>query len=293
MPALLRRDASMRLDEFLKNQDVTSFFSNVWGQETCHFPECVLRLEKSENLLSKLMALPRLYYPQVRVLNVDGALNPLTYTASSRYGLSEAIDNHKLVALAIAPNTIKFENIASLDSAFASWAEQLERLFSSRITLNAYFSFGPGNGIPAHYDSHHIFVIQLHGEKIWNIGVQQSESYPHAGLPMVVNMAAPPTTELELRAGEMLYLPPGRWHAIRTECHSIHVTVGIHAPRCFQAIADLLEKASMHCSELRADMPFIFEPSGLRFPPLSDDALDIALRLIKSELRSSRDEKHE
>jgi mannose-6-phosphate isomerase-like protein (cupin superfamily) len=283
----------MQLNEFLKNQDVVTFFSNVWGLHTCHFPECALHVEKSESLLQKLMALPRLHYPQVRVFNADGALTPLTYTVSSRHNLSEAIANDKLVTLAVAPNTIKFENIDSLDPVFANWLDQLERIFSSRITLNAYFSFGSGGGIPAHYDSHHIFAIQLHGEKIWNIGVEQSESFPLAGLPLFKNTDAPPTTELTLRAGEMLYIPPGRWHAVRTESQSVHVTVGIHTPRCYQALTSLFEKAAKRHPELRADMPFIVDPAGLRFGHLSDEELDMALRLIKAEQCFSGNVKHE
>ena len=283
----------MKLNEFLKNHDLVTFFSNVWGLQTYHFPECALRLDEPESLLQKLMALPRLHYPQIRVFNAYGALNPLTYTASSQHSLSEAIANDKLSTLAIAPNTIKFENIASLDSAFANWLDQLERMFSSGITLNAYFSFGPSSGIPAHYDPHHIFAIQLHGEKIWNIGIKQSESFPHAGLPLFKKIDTPPTTELTLRAGEMLYIPPGRWHAVRTESRSIHLTAGIHTPRCYQALTSLLEKAAKRHPELRADMPFVVEPAGLRFCSLSDEELDIALRIIKAEQRFSGNERHE
>ena len=273
----------MRLDEFLKSRDVAEFFSEKWSMEPCHFSESALCLERPEELLKTLLSLPRLRYPQVRVLNANGALNPLTYTASNRYGFSEAIDSNSVNALAVAPNTIKIENLASLDPIFDKWSNILERMFSSRITLNGYFSFGPSEGIPIHYDPHHIFAIQLYGEKIWSVGVSQSELFPHKALTMTENLVPLQTAEIKLRAGEMFYVPPGRLHSVRTEQQSVHITAGIHTPRCFEIISSLLEKAAMHHHELRADMPLMVDSGVLQFRSLSKKELEIAFQLMKAE----------
>lgn len=273
----------MRLDDFLKNKDIVEFFSENWSIAPYHFSASPLHLETPAELLPTLLSLPRLRYPQVRVLNANGALNPLNYTASSRYGFSEVLESDKVIALAVAPNTIKIENLASLDPIFENWAKLLEHMFSSRITLNGYFSFGPSEGIPTHYDPHHIFAIQLYGEKIWNLGVTQSESFPHNALTMTENLVLPPTTELKLRAGEMLYVPPGRLHSVRTEQQSVHITAGIHTPRCFETLSSLLEKAAMRHPELRADLPLMVNGDALLFRSFSKEELDIVFELIKAE----------
>lgn len=283
---------AMRLDEFLCGEDVGEFFTEKWSMEPCHFPQSAFGLERPEGLLASLLALPRLRYPQVRVLNGGGALNPLTYTASSRYAFSEAIVNDKVAALAVAPNTIKIEDLASLAQVFESLANQLERMFSSRITLNGYFSFGPSDGIPTHYDPHHIFAIQLYGEKTWSLGISQSEFFPHNTLTISENITPPQTAVLQLKAGEMLYVPPGRLHSVRTEQQSVHITAGIHTPRCFQAISGLLEKAAMSHPELRADMPFLVGSEGLQFRALSKEELEMAFCLIKAEQTDSSDLRH-
>ncbi len=283
----------MRLDEFLCGEDISEFFCGKWGKEPCHFPKGVFSLEHPEELLASLLELPRLRYPQVRVLNGGGALNPLFYTKSSRYGLSETIVNDKVLALAVAPNTIKIENLASLDPVFERWANLLGRMFSSKITLNGYFSFGPSDGIPTHYDPHHIFAIQLYGEKTWSLGVNQSESFPHGALTMSNNLKPAPTDEQELKAGEMLYVPPGRLHSVRTALQSVHIAAGIHTPRCFQAISGLLEKAAMLHPELRGDMPFMVSSEAVQFRTLSNEELELAFSLIKAEQGNSGNLFHE
>ena len=273
----------MRLDEFLCDKDISDFFNAEWGRKPFFFSKCAFNLEKPELLLASLLKLPRLRYPQVRVLNGGDAINPILYTASSRHGLSENLVNSKVLSLAVAPNTIKIENLASLDPIFEHWSITLERIFSSRITLNGYFSFGPNDGIPAHYDPHHIFAIQLYGKKIWRLGVGQTEFFPHIALTMPGDTECTLTEEKNLNAGEMLYLPPGRLHSVRTEQQSVHITVGIHTPRCFQAISDLLEKAAINHPELRGDMPFVASREGLQFHGLSNKELEIAFNSIKVE----------
>lgn len=273
----------VRLNEFLKGVDIPDFFSTLWGRAPYHFHEAALSLDHPERLLESLLSLPRLRYPQVRVLNAGGALNPMLYTASSRFAFSDDIVHEKIRGLAVAPNTIKIENLASLDPVFDRWSNQLALIFSSRITLNAYFSFGPSDGIPTHYDPHHIFALQLYGAKDWKLGIHQSDYFPHNALTMPDLIEPPPTEALRLRAGEMLYVPPGRLHSVRTEKQSVHVTVGVHTPRCFQEVARLLEQAALRHAELRADMPATVDSESLRFSKFTRRELDAIFQLILAE----------
>jgi ribosomal protein L16 Arg81 hydroxylase len=97
------------------------------------------------------------------------------------------------------------------------------------------------------------------------------------------NLKPEPTFEQQLKAGEMLYVPPGRLHSVRTARQSVHIAAGIHTPRCFQAISDLLIKAATSHPELGGDMPFMVSSEGLQFRMLSNEELEIAFSLIKAE----------
>lgn len=276
----------MKFKEFLLQEDTREFFQNYWGKEYLHIANIpsALEIRASSNLLAKILEQPRLKYPQVRVLSEGGALSPLLYTKSSEHGLDETIDFKKVAHLACKPNTIKVENLASLLPEFALWDDLLSKLFSSRITLNGYFSFGPSNGIPIHFDPHHIFAVQLYGQKEWSLGAEQSQFYPHKAVTILNDAKEISPRHLTLRENEMLYLPPGRTHSVKTEKQSIHIAIGIHTPRCFHSISDLVDRTTIRHPELRADQPFSVTEDGLNFRQLSKSEIKIICDILVSSV---------
>lgn len=273
----------LMLEDFLDGVDTQDFFSDYWGSELLHFERAALNIKDPESLLSNILSLKKIFYPQFRVLNKDGALSPLEYTESSRFGLSERIMTAKLTALATAPNTLKIEDLASVAPEFQKWSEVAEKLFESRITLNGYFSFGPSGGIPSHYDPHHIFAIQLYGSKEWTLSLEQDEYYPHNAVTLNDSALQTKHVKINLQAGEMLYVPPGRVHSVKTDHQSVHVALGVHTPRCFQSISNLMDKAAKRHPELRSDMPFSVASEGLKFGQLSKEELELIFTLLKEE----------
>ncbi|PPC75033.1 hypothetical protein C4K68_22675 [Pokkaliibacter plantistimulans] len=276
----------MNFKEFLLQEDICDFFQSYWGKEYLHIANTpsALEIKSPSNLLFNILEQPRLKYPQVRVLSEGGALSPLLYTKSSEHSLDEAIDLKKIVNLACKPNTIKVENLASLLPEFALWDNLLAKLFSSRITLNGYFSFGPSNGIPIHFDPHHIFAVQLYGQKEWSLGAEQSQFYPHKAVTVINDVKEISPRKLILRENEMLYLPPGRTHSVKTEKQSIHIAIGIHTPRCFHSISDLVDRAAIRHPELRADQPFSVTEDGLTFMKLSKSDIKIIFDILLSSI---------
>lgn len=278
----------MNFDDFLTKEGVHSFFQDYWGRNSLHHERSAtaLSIKNPQDLLERILEQPRLRYPQVRVLCEGGALSPLQYTHSSQYGLNEEIDPNKVLYFARKPNTVKVENLASLLPEFRSWETMLTKLFSSRITLNGYFSFGPSGGIPIHFDPHHIFAVQLYGKKKWKLGTDQSQTYPHKAITFSEESEKLSMFELTLKAGEMLYLPPGRTHSVQTESISVHVAIGIHTPRCFQAIADLVDGVVERHPELRADQPFSVDDSGLTFRDLTKNEVQTICDLLISSVKN-------
>lgn len=276
----------MKFKEFFFQKDIREFFQIYWGKEYLHIANLpsALKITEPSNLLAKILAQPRLKYPQVRVLNEGGALSPLLYTKSTEHGLDEMIEPQKVAHLACKPNTIKVENLASLLPEFAIWDDLISTLFSSRITLNGYFSFGPSNGIPIHFDPHHIFAIQLYGQKEWSLGAEQSEFYPHKAVTILNEAQSISPSNLTIKENEILYLPPGRTHSVKTEMQSIHIAIGIHTPRCFQSVSELVDRATVRHKELRADQPFSVTDERLTFRQLSKSEIKTICDILISSL---------
>jgi len=123
--------------------------------------------------------------------------------------------------------------LTSLDRSWGPLGDlclRLEEQLDHGINTNVYITAGETKGFPPHYDTHDILVLQIAGKKLWRI------YEPTIKLPDVTQPCEPKSftpgprlAEVELRAGDLLYLPRGYGHAATTsESHSAHVTVGIH-----------------------------------------------------------------
>ena len=106
--------------------------------------------------------------------------------------------------------------------------------FAGHPTLgNAYLSFGGNGTFGKHWDTHDVFVVQLLGKKRWQVFA------PTLPLPLSHQTCAPfrgqcsrqPVLDVQLNAGDVLYLPRGWWHqAIPCNSGSFHLSVGAYPP---------------------------------------------------------------
>ena len=106
-------------------------------------------------------------------------------------------------------------------------ADAIERRLGHRAWVNAYLSFGRGSALRAHWDSHDVLVLQVHGSKRW-----RSYGTP---MPFPVENHGPREPfgrevawEGLLEPGDVLYLPRGEVHEAALEGpNSVHLTIGI------------------------------------------------------------------
>jgi 50S ribosomal protein L16 3-hydroxylase len=97
----------------------------------------------------------------------------------------------------------------------------------------------PGGGVGPHFDSYDVFLLQGIGTRRWSISEQTDLSIvDNAPLKILKHMK--PETTMDLRAGDMLYLPPHVAHdgvAVQSEGFCTTYSVGFRAPT-HQEIAD-------------------------------------------------------
>ncbi len=110
----------------------------------------------------------------------------------------------------------------------SSFLEALAAELRCAAQANLYATPPQSQGFAPHADPHHIFVLQIHGEKSWRLDEASAPivvwSVPVDGRPEERSEAG---HEVEIHAGDLLYVPRGVVHSAETtESGSVHVTVG-------------------------------------------------------------------
>lgn len=145
----------------------------------------------------------------------------------------------RLLEAGASLNVIRLE---AYSNAVLRVSRALEAELRCPVQVNLYQTPGGGQGLGRHVDDHDVLVLQLEGEKHWQI-------FEAAGAEGTEERSA------KLRAGNWLFLPRGTGHEVRNAGGepSVHLTIGFH-PLTRGAILDRALAAA------RAQSPFLNRP---------------------------------
>jgi hypothetical protein len=121
--------------------------------------------------------------------------------------------------------SVRFPELRPLSTQLDRLARALEVLLHQPVTSSAFWSRG-GMKAPVHYDDHDLLVVQLRGNKRWYVSSRASElNNTWAAIP-----ERPPELgahhTVDVRPGDLLYLPRGTWHSVDSDSNSLHLSIG-------------------------------------------------------------------
>ncbi|MFJ4680910.1 JmjC domain-containing protein [Kitasatospora sp. NPDC088783] len=172
--------------------------------------------------------------PQFRAFQKGEEVHPAVYftdTVSPR-GQSVPMTNmHRLGDLLRDGATLIMDQVNVFDPTMEATCRALQWWAHERVQVNAYLTTNDSSGFPLHWDDHDVIIVQLSGEKDWEVR-DTSRTAP------MYRDADPNNTPSDivifngtLRAGDVMHIPRGHWHqATRTGSgtgHSLHATFGI------------------------------------------------------------------
>jgi hypothetical protein len=168
-------------------------------------------------------------------------------------------------------------NIARMEhysNAVLRLSRLLEAELRSPVQVNLYRTPPGGQGLGSHLDDHDVVVVQLEGEKYWQISAPDSAG-PSASATAAAQSPGEHTATLQ--AGDWLYLPRGIRHEVRNSGPepSLHLTIGFH-PLTWGAI---LERALV---KARAESRLLNEPLGADPEIVAAESLPDRLRELRS-----------
>ncbi|MEO0422738.1 MAG: cupin domain-containing protein [Pseudomonadota bacterium] len=128
----------------------------------------------------------------------------------------------------------------------------------------------PGGSVGPHFDQYDVFLLQVVGERRWQVGALCDERTPllkDTDLKILAEFT--PEHEWLLRPGDMLYLPPrvSHWGVAHTKC--VTYSVGFRSP----SVADML--ADLAGDLLERDARAIYQDPPLH-PAMARDDIDTA-----------------
>ena len=194
--------------------------------------------------VDELVADRALRTPFFRTVREGGGLpTPVrTVTAGARR-IGDLVDVDGLVRQHAEGATLVLQSVHRLHPPVARFCRALAAELGHATQCNAYITpGGEHQGFDYHHDTHDVFVLQVSGRKRWIVHEPVVRlplaSQPQAGAHLVREGAAP-LLDVELEAGDALYLPRGYVHAaLTTDEHSVHLTVGVLSTTWHDVLTD-------------------------------------------------------
>ncbi|MFF3326508.1 cupin domain-containing protein [Streptomyces sp. NPDC002889] len=200
----------------------------------------------SWNDVNEIVARGRLEPPRLR-LHRDGELihwqayaAPVTTRRSTVW---QRIQPSRLHQQLRDGASLVLDAVDELHGPVEALARDLESVFRSHIQVNMYASWTSREGFGTHWDDHDVVVFQVEGAKRWRIYGPTRVNPLYRDLEAPAPPKGQPLAEIMLRAGDMLYLPRGWWHAVAaTEGQSLHLTCGLQTTTGADLLAWLSER---------------------------------------------------
>jgi len=189
--------------------------------------------------------------PAFRMVKDGKPLPASAYTKSGRMGsvpLADLADPGKIFDQFHAGATIVLQSLQRYWPPLTELSRQLELFFTHPVQVNAYLTPPASRGLGVHHDTHDVFVLQVHGRKLWQVW-DAAVPFPLAHQKQLPPGAESPTeapqVDAELAPGDCLYVPRGFRHAARTaETASLHLTVGMLTRNWNDLLREVVELAT-------------------------------------------------
>ena len=238
--------------------EVAGFLDATWGRAPLHVPASEDRADLATLLTlddaDEVVADSGLRAPAFRLVKQGRTLPQSEVTRRVRIGSKPVSDLADVAAVhrAVADGaTLVLQGLHRSFAPVAAFCRDLERTITHPVQANAYLTPPVAQGLNLHEDPHDVFAVQTYGTKRWVVHP------PGDAQPW----------DLQLRPGDVLYLPAGTRHAAQTvDTPSLHVTIGVRTTSWRQLVDRAVRAAVSEVDDLDRPLSagWADEPTVLR-----------------------------
>lgn len=235
--------------------DSADFFANYWAQKPLHIARTnsnpfspLIDIQAIETLLST----QSLSFPSVQ-LSHSGQIIPVDeYTDDNRLIVAE-----RIVQRYQAGSTIVMSHAHKLHPPLMEFCRLVHAQFRMPCQTNVYLSPPGKQGFNPHHDTHDVFILQVSGKKTFSF-YQGGAELPtrHDQFNSEVHAVGDKTEEIELNAGDTLYIPRGFVHdaLAHDDVASLHITLGVYPVLVHTLATQVINHAMQTDVRLRASL---------------------------------------
>lgn len=141
-----------------------------------------------------------------------------------------SLNLNQLYAAYADGHTIVINELDQFWQPLKTFCQNMTNFLSHHTAGNMYLTPKNQNALHPHYDTHDVYVLQIHGTKHWRL-------YDAVGARPLLNSHQPifkaeqlrNPKEITLKAGDMMYMPRGIPHEAYTKDESsLHITIGTY-----------------------------------------------------------------
>ena len=171
------------------------------------------------------------------------------------------VDDRKLVAFLRQGATLVVDAVHKSLRSVAALADAFETALHSYSYVNLYASWRSTQGFGTHWDDHDVYVIQVRGEKWWQLYGPTRKFPLKVDIELEDSAPSTPVWKGNLTAGDVFYIPRGWWHDARVPparqgMGSIHLTCQVRTLTGQDVLAWLGSKLARY-ELFRRDVPLM------------------------------------
>jgi len=243
--------------EILDPFSLDDFESDYREQQPLHIARAnenrFSRLASTEEL-AELFATSRFFFPNVQLTQAGVEIPSTDYSSAS--GM---IDPARLFARFREGATVVVSGADTLLPEVARLCREMKQQFGCPVRGNLYLSPPGHQGFQPHFDTHDVMILQVAGEKVFNIYENGSELPLHEDTFNPEGFSSGEKTHAyTISAGDTLYIPRGITHdacASDTDMPSLHLTLGLYPNFLKDLLHALIDELTEDDADYRKAIP--------------------------------------
>jgi hypothetical protein len=233
--------------EFFQSMTIEYFKEHYFRRNVLHIETKAPNFYSSifkRGELSKLLTSCMFHRPSVRLIG-DGRVLPMSeitrHIPYGKYAFENVVDLEKVKIWYEKGYSINVRAGQNSHNGLKTATSLLSKLFGCNIRANIYATPAGKAGLVPHYDVHDVLILQIEGIKRWSLYENNFNS------PTNNNRFTPEgfntgerVKDIDLKRGDLLYLPRGTTHSAIALDESLHITIGIEEPTLVDIMHSLI-----------------------------------------------------